>query len=293
MNVCVVASKVLAAPEEQDNATTGTKETWTTSHHPENQTPSSCTELTGTSTSDKSSQTSEFNYLFKESKMQSFTQEYFSNRHDSDDKVRFYTGLPSFDTLNTVFNFVEAHVSRRTKILTPFQEFVMVLMKLRLNVPQQDLAYRFDVSQPTVSRIFWSWMIVMDARLSPLLKWPEREEIIRTMPACFGDLVMADRGFTIQESLALRQVKLAIPTFTRGSKQLDPVDIEHTRGIANVRVHVERVIGQLKQKVKMLQETLEIDYVSLTGGSTEPMVDRIIRVCAVLTNMCPSVVPLT
>ena len=185
MNVCVVASKVLAAPEEQDNATTGTKETWTTSHHPENQTPSSCTELTGTSTSDKSSQTSEFNYLFKESKMQSFTEEYFSNCHDSDDKVRFYTGLPSFDTLNTVFNFVEAHVSRRTKTLTPFQEFVMVLMKLRLNVPQQDLAYRFDVSQPTVSRIFWSWMIVMDARLSPLLKWPEREEIIRTMPACF------------------------------------------------------------------------------------------------------------
>src|SRR4029434_6534664 len=110
-----------------------------------------------------------------------------------------------------------------------------------------------------------------------------------------GNLVMADRGFTIQESLALRQVKLAIPTFTRGSKQLDPVEIEHTRGIANVRIHVERVIGQYKmlQKYKMLQETLEIDYVSLTGGSTEPMVDRIIRVCAVLTNMCPSVVPLT
>ena len=82
-----------------------------------------------------------------------------------------------------------------------------------------------------------------------------------------GDLVMADRGFTIQESLALRQVKLAIPTFTRGSKQLDPVDIEHTRGIANVRIHVERVIGQLKQKYKMLQETLEIDYVSLTEHS--------------------------
>src|SRR4029434_1141467 len=167
MNVCVVASKVLAAPEEQDNATTGTKETWTTSHHPENQTPSSCTELTGTSTSDKSSQTCEFNYLFKESKMQSFTEEYFvmtvMTRYDF---TRFYTGLPSFDTLNTVFNFVEAHVSRRTKTLTPFQEFVMVRMKLRLNVPQQDLAYRFDVSQPTVSRIFWSWMIVMDARLS-------------------------------------------------------------------------------------------------------------------------------
>ena len=46
--VYVPASNVLAAPEEQDKATTGTKETQTTSHA-ENQTPSSCRELTGTS----------------------------------------------------------------------------------------------------------------------------------------------------------------------------------------------------------------------------------------------------
>lgn len=31
-----------------------------------------------------------------------------------------------------------------------------------------------------------------------------------------GDLVMADRGFTIQESVALYQAQLAIPAFTRG-----------------------------------------------------------------------------
>ena len=61
-----------------------------------------------------------------------------------------------------------------------------------------------------------------------------------------GDLVMADRGFTIEESLALHQAQLAIPVFTKGKSQLDPVSVEKTRGIANVRIHVERVIGLLQ-----------------------------------------------
>ena len=48
-------------------------------------------------------------------------------------------------------------------------------MKLRLNVPFQDLAYRFDTFILTVSRIFQAWMTVMDIRLSPPISWPERE----------------------------------------------------------------------------------------------------------------------
>ena len=62
------------------------------------------------------------------------------------------------------------------------------------------------------------------------------------------DLVMADRGFTIEEGLIFHQAKLVIPAFTKGKSQLDPIDIEKTRGIANVRIHVERVIGLLRQK---------------------------------------------
>ena len=59
----------------------------------------------------------------------------------------------------------------------------MVLMKLRLNVPQQYLAYRFDVSQSTVSRVLLSLMTVMDIRLTPLIE--RSEELWRTMPRCF------------------------------------------------------------------------------------------------------------
>ena len=85
----------------------------------------------------------------------------------------------------TTFNFISPHSTRRCPSLSLFQEFIIVLMKLRLNVPLQDLAYRFDISLSTVSRILSAWMTVMDVRLSPLISWPEREDLWRTIPKCF------------------------------------------------------------------------------------------------------------
>ena len=97
----------------------------------------------------------------------------------------FYTGLPTYAILKIVFNFISPFVERKPTVLSIFQEFILVLIKLRLNVPMQDLSYRFFVSVSTVSRIFSSWIDVMDRRLSPLIIWPERENIWRTMPNCF------------------------------------------------------------------------------------------------------------
>ena len=57
--------------------------------------------------------------------------------------------------------------------------------------------------------------------------------------------MLADCGLTIYESMMFQQAQLAIPAFNKGNDQLDPVDVKKTRGIANVRVHVERVIGLL------------------------------------------------
>ena len=41
-----------------------------------------------------------------------------------------------------------------------------------------------------------------------------------------GDLLLADRGFTINESIALHQAKLAIPAFTKGKNKLNPKSIK-------------------------------------------------------------------
>ena len=135
---------------------------------------------------DAKTQTSEFDYLSKETaKQELFTEAYFRS---DDDKVKFYTGLSGFDILMTTFNFVSPHSTRRSPSLNLFQEFIMVLMKLRLNVPLQDFAYRFDISLSTVSRIFSASMTVMDIRLSPFIAWPERDDLWRTMPKRFSVL---------------------------------------------------------------------------------------------------------
>ena len=61
----------------------------------------------------------------------------------------------------------------------------MTLIKLKLDAPHQDLSYRFNASLSTVSRIFSAWMVALDVRLAPLINWPEREDLLRTMPQCF------------------------------------------------------------------------------------------------------------
>ena len=104
---------------------------------------------------------------------------------DNEAKVRFYTGLPSFATLMIILEFVSLYVSTSRCALPKFQQFLMVLMKLRLNLADQDLAYRFGIHQSNVSRNFKKWIDVLYDRLRPLIIWPEREQLLMTMPVEF------------------------------------------------------------------------------------------------------------
>ena len=105
---------------------------------------------------------------------------------------------------------------------------------------------------------------------------------------------MADRGFTIHESVLMQRAELVTPAFTKGKDQLDPVDVEKTRGIANVRIHVERVIGLLHRKFTILSSILPIEFLACDKKhevNAKPMIDRIITVTSALTNLSPGIVP--
>uniref|UniRef100_UPI00358FBA78 uncharacterized protein isoform X2 n=1 Tax=Myxine glutinosa TaxID=7769 RepID=UPI00358FBA78 len=111
------------------------------------------------------------------------------------DKVKFYTGLPSYITLMTVFSLIEPFIPISNKItMTAFQKYVLVLMKLKMNLHFQDLAYRFRLSKPMVSKTFRSVINIMFYRLKSLIFWPEREVLQKTMPMdfrqSFGDNVV-------------------------------------------------------------------------------------------------------
>lgn len=104
-----------------------------------------------------------------------------------DEKVSYYTGLPKFFMLFfSLFNLLKEHVSHSSRnAFTQFEKLVMFLMQMRLGIHLQDLAYRFKVSQPTASRICNKWLDVCCDRLSSLVYWPEKEDIMRTVPVRF------------------------------------------------------------------------------------------------------------
>ena len=249
-----------------------------------------------------------------------------------------------------------------------WHSFLIVLLKLRLNLGLQDLAYRLNVSLATVSRSFHATLNVMMVRLQWLIKWPE-EQLWKTMPNCFracygtkvvaivdcyeikieapshlvaksvtwsqykhantakvfismcpqgvttfvscawggrisdkhltvhvncgflsklllGDIVLADRGFDIDEDVARMQVILQIPAFTHGCVQLSPQDLEKTRQLANVRIHIERVIGATRQRYSILMSCIPIDFVKPKTDGEKATIDKIIIICSALNNLC-------
>ena len=182
-------------------------------------------------------------------------------------------------------------------------------------------------------------MVALDVRLAPLINWPEREDLWRTMPQCFkysfgnkttviidcfevfinrpsnllaraqtwssykhhntvkvligitpqgtisyvsqawggrtsdkfltencgilnkllpGDLVLADRGFTIAESVMFQQAQLAIPVFTKGKDQLDHGS--HGPGILLENDFLlENSLNLKKQCLNFMQKSLIIE----------------------------------
>ena len=60
-----------------------------------------------------------------------------------------------------------------------------------------------------------------------------------------GNCTLANRGFTFKEELASLGATLKVPHFTKGRSQLSGKEVDTSRQLSNVRIHVERVIGQL------------------------------------------------
>jgi len=281
------------------------------------------------------------------------------------------TGLSSYAMLMVLFNHIVAYLPSSAK-LSPFQQMMLCLVRLRLNINFDFLSFVFGVSASTACRTFATVVDIMNKELVPhVVFWPDREELRKTMPMVFrnspyrhtvviidcfevfierpsdlmaraqtysqykshntvkyligispqgciifisrgwggrtsdkcvtensgflghlnpGDQVLADRGFPVAENIALYGASLHIPAFTKGKKQLAAQDVESTRQLASVRIHVERVIGVVRQKFTMLQSTIPIACLATDTDSGLTTLDKVVRVACALCNMCKSVV---
>ncbi len=292
-------------------------------------------------------------------------------------KFNYYTGI-DVDKFDAVFRFMEGSLPRKSKYKMDFKDqLLMTLVKLRLNIQFENLADQFQSTKSTLHSIFWKWVDLLFSKLSFLIRWPDHDASIRTLPHVFrqyfprltgiidcteifidrpknlkaraqvysnykkhstvkfliactplgavsfiskawggrvsdvelvknsgfissklhfpGDQILADRGFTLVDEFAAGcGVQLIIPSFTKGKKQLSAKEVETTRQIASIRIHVERVIGLIKNRYLILTGPIPItmvqsifDEANKTGTSS---IDKLFTVCACLVNLGDGIV---
>lgn len=292
----------------------------------------------------------------------------------SDKKCSFYMGLtwnqlktlhstlsPACD--NLVFwgaNAPIGHVlesEKRSMKLNSLQQMVLTLVRLRVGLLTEDLAYRFEISVGYVSKIVTTWIQFLYNEFTLNFKpfmFPSRKIIEKTLPKTFdnmknirvlldcteffcespsnfehqgnlyssykahttykvlvgctpngcicfvsdayegsisdreivvkskfvdcldpGDLVLADRGFTIHDLVEAKKAHLNIPPFLSGRSNLTAQEEMQTKKIAKQRIYIEHAIGRLK-KFRILQRILPLQL--------RTNISQILFVCACLVN---------
>jgi hypothetical protein len=79
-------------------------------------------------------------------------------------KTKFYTGLKTLNILISVFELSQPGIdsissyNTNKRKLTFEEQLLLTLMRLRLNMTMQDLAYGFDMSVSSTTRYFNKWV---------------------------------------------------------------------------------------------------------------------------------------
>ncbi|KAJ8049210.1 hypothetical protein HOLleu_01842 [Holothuria leucospilota] len=129
----------------------------------------------------------------------------------SDVSVRLYTGIQTRARLNALYRYLLPKVGkmrdwygskkeasacpqfsqkgkktnsrgRPDLRLTLKQEFIFVLMKLRMALTITFLASLFLISTGTASSIFNTWIKFLSTELRPLIFWPDKEQVLKCIP---------------------------------------------------------------------------------------------------------------
>ena len=73
-------------------------------------------------------------------------------------------------------------------------------------------------------------------------------------------------------------------SFTRGKKQLSKEEVDVSM-LSRVRIHVEQVIGVVRQKYTILQSKLPVNC---SKNQDISIIDKVVTICCALCNCCKS-----
>ena len=118
--------------------------------------------------------------------------------------TEFYTGFCNYGTLLACFDLIKESAKNMSygnheriyfdqqvgwqRNLSLFEEYILVLMGLRLGLFERDLAHRFLVSESSVSIIVRTWLRFLRAEFEPLIQLPSRDLIRYYSPKSFKEL---------------------------------------------------------------------------------------------------------
>ena len=135
----------------------------------------------------------------------------FSHKYiKTDKKMNFYTGLQSIKLFETLYKLLSPYVTqinywrgqkrvistrikRQTfakstkKKITPKDELLLTLMRLRLGCLNEDLADQFCISPTICSNIFKTWMSFLAQTVGKLVTWLPKENILENLPKVYRD----------------------------------------------------------------------------------------------------------
>lgn len=116
---------------------------------------------------------------------------------DYPNRLEYYTGFKSHEDFTALYNFVEPDLESneserllnlpKNDVLPLKTQLLIVLIKLRLNLDNIDLAYRFGVPKSFIVKYWNAWIPVMHLRLSEIPTWPSPEICDKYRPTVFKE----------------------------------------------------------------------------------------------------------
>lgn len=121
---------------------------------------------------------------------------------ENDKLMTFYTGLQSYLVFEWLYNRLMDKVPGMTytsykkessgkkrgpkRQLSGEEEMFLTLVRIRLGLLEEDLAFRFGMSQSSISSITRTWCSFLAKELFTFIHWPTQEENKRYFPKCFA-----------------------------------------------------------------------------------------------------------
>ena len=128
------------------------------------------------------------------------------------ENICYYRGNESHDVKSYQLNNTRKPGKERQ--LTQENELLLTLMRIKLDLLDEYLAFIFGISESSVSQILSTWIPLLSHELSGLIYWPKQEEVLQAYPKCFS------KYETVRAIIDCTEVAIQRPSLASANSQI-------------------------------------------------------------------------